>query len=313
MDVPSPGRLGYHAPMWSVHFEASGVDVFPLIPFLVAFVVSTITSMGGVSGAFVLLPFQVSVLGFTGPAVTPTNHLFNVVAIPSGVYRYVRERRMLWPLAWVIIVGTVPGVVAGSLARIYLLPDPRNFKLFMGLVLLFIGGRLLKKVWTRSGAAKPAASGQLDVKVLRFDWRAIEYEYESRTYRISIVQLAALTAVIGVIGGAYGVGGGSIIAPFLVTLFGLPVHTIAGAALLGTCLTSIVGVGFFALMGPWAGKASVGPDWALGVLFGLGGVCGMYTGARLQKRIPARAIEIMLAVIVVGLGISYIAGFFLRR
>jgi len=299
--------------MWTVHFDASGVDVFPLLPFLVAFVVSAFTSMGGVSGAFVLLPFQVSVLGFTGPAVTPTNHLFNVVAIPSGVYRYVRERRMLWPLAWVIIVGTVPGVVAGSLARIYLLPDPRNFKLFMGLVLLFIGGRLVKKVCTRRGSAQATASGQLDVHVRRFDWRAIEYEYESRNYRVSSVQLAALAVVIGVIGGAYGVGGGAIIAPFLVTLFGLPVHTIAGATLLGTCLTSIVGVSFFALMGPMAGKASVGPDWALGLLFGLGGVCGMYTGARLQKRTPARAIESMLAVIVVGLGISYVAGFFLRR
>ncbi len=31
-----------------MHFPVSGVDVFPLIPFLVAFVVSFFTSMGGV-------------------------------------------------------------------------------------------------------------------------------------------------------------------------------------------------------------------------------------------------------------------------
>ena len=34
--------------------------------------------MGGVSGAFLLLPFQVSVLGFTSPAVSPTNLIFNI-------------------------------------------------------------------------------------------------------------------------------------------------------------------------------------------------------------------------------------------
>ena len=82
-----------------MHFPVSGVDVFPAIPIIVAFVISFFTSMGGVSGAFLLLPFQVSVLGFTSPAVSPTNLVYNIVAIPSGVYRYIKEKRMAWPLA----------------------------------------------------------------------------------------------------------------------------------------------------------------------------------------------------------------------
>jgi len=52
-------------------FPVSGVEVNPLIPPLIALVVSTFTSMGGVSGAFLLLPFQVSILNFTSPAVSP--------------------------------------------------------------------------------------------------------------------------------------------------------------------------------------------------------------------------------------------------
>jgi hypothetical protein len=50
----------------------SGVEVNPLVPPLISLAVSTFTSMGGVSGACLLLPFQVSVLGFTSPAVSPT-------------------------------------------------------------------------------------------------------------------------------------------------------------------------------------------------------------------------------------------------
>jgi uncharacterized membrane protein YfcA len=99
-------------------FPTAGVEIFPLIPFLVAFVVSFFTSMGGVSGAFLLLPFQVSVLGFTSPAVSPTNLVYNIIAIPSGVYRYIKEGRMAWPLAWVIIAGTLPGVFLGAIFRI---------------------------------------------------------------------------------------------------------------------------------------------------------------------------------------------------
>ena len=72
-------------------FEASGVEVSPLVPVFVAFGISFFTSMGGVSGAFLLLPFQMSVLGFTSPAVSPTNLVCNIVAIPSGVYQYIRE------------------------------------------------------------------------------------------------------------------------------------------------------------------------------------------------------------------------------
>ena len=114
-----------------MHFPVAGIDVFPGIPLITAFIISFFTSMGGVSGAFLLLPFQVSVLGFTSPSVSSTNLVYNIFAIPSGVYRYIREGRMVWPLAYVIIAGTLPGLFIGVIIRIKYLPDPRNFKLFM--------------------------------------------------------------------------------------------------------------------------------------------------------------------------------------
>jgi hypothetical protein len=47
----------------------------------------------GVSGAVLLLPFQVSVLGAPSPAVTPTNLLYNVVATPGALCRYRRQQQ----------------------------------------------------------------------------------------------------------------------------------------------------------------------------------------------------------------------------
>jgi uncharacterized membrane protein YfcA len=124
-------------------FPVSGVKTWLFLPPLTAFVVSTLTSMGGVSGAFILLPFQMSVLNFTSPAVSSTNFVYNIVAIPSGVYRYLKEGRMAWPLTWVVIAGTLPGVFIGYYLRILYLPDPKAFKFFVGVVLLYIGSRLL--------------------------------------------------------------------------------------------------------------------------------------------------------------------------
>ena len=90
-----------------MYFPVAGIEVNPIVPPLVAFVVSFFTSMGGVSGAFLLLPFQMSFLGYTTPSVSATNQLFNIVAIPSGVIRYIREGRMVWPLTVVVILGKI--------------------------------------------------------------------------------------------------------------------------------------------------------------------------------------------------------------
>ena len=138
-------------------FPVSGVEVNPLIPPLIALVVSTFTSMGGVSGAFLLLPFQVSFLNFTSPAVCPTNLVFNIVAIPSGVYRFIREGRMNWPVAW----RHHPGHPARPLVRgpdpHQLAAGPEHFKLFVGCVLLYIGLRLLYEQTPGPNARKPGS------------------------------------------------------------------------------------------------------------------------------------------------------------
>ncbi len=317
-----------------MYFPTSGVEVSPLIPLAVSFVVSFFTSMGGVSGAFLLLPFQVSVLGFTSPAVSSTNLVFNIVAIPSGVYRYIREGRMTWPVAWVTIFGTLPGVFIGAIIRIKYLPDPKRFKLFMGCVLLYIALRLLldlrgKINQERSKAKeiedrfrersremrKALGTGEMQnpvISTLRFSLTECVYEFYGEHFSFNTVSLFALAFAVGIVGGTYGIGGGAIIAPFLVAIFHLPIYTIAGAALLGTFLTSIAGVIFYAMIAPLYAHTGllIAPDWMLGALFGAGGFLGMYCGARLQKYFPARLIKLVLALTILYLGMSYLLTLF---
>ncbi len=318
-------------------FFVSGVETYILLPILVALVVSTFTSMGGVSGAFLLLPFQVSVLNFTSPAVSPTNLVFNVVAIPSGVYRYMREGRMNWPVAWVTILGTLPGLLFGALIRVRWLPDPRHFKLFVGCVLFYIGVRLLyeQTSWAKrtkakiqefearvqerlaqvlkesaytTGSALPEAAR---VQTADWSWRRVSYTFLGETFSFNAPALLLLALAVGLIGGTYGIGGGAIIAPFLAALFHLPIYTIAGAALLGTLVTSVAGVGIYYCLAPFCPGQAVTPDLVLGALFGVGGFIGMYLGARLQKYISGTHLRLGLGLIITALALSYMVGFFL--
>ena len=311
-----------------MHFEVAGISISPWLPPLVAFTISFFTSMGGVSGAFLLLPIQMSLLGYTAPSVSATNQLFNVVAIPSGVYRYVREGRMVWPLTLVVVAGTLPGVFLGAIVRVRYLPDPGRFKLFAALVLMYIGWRLVRDLTSRradSGRTSaqervpesvrhprhPAPAGEAGSKttVLGFKLTHLEYEFRGTRHRVATPGVFALCVAVGVVGGVYGIGGGAIVAPFFVSFFGLPVYTVAGAALMGTLVTSIAGVAFYQGIAPFYPHLSVAPDYQLGVLFGLGGAVGMYLGARCQKSVPERLIKWMLAGILAFTAARYVWAF----
>jgi uncharacterized protein len=318
-------------------FPVSGVETYIFIPPLVALIVSFFTAMGGVSGAFLLLPFQMSVLNFTSPSVSATNFVFNIVAIPSGVYRYLKEGRMAWPLTWVVIIGTLPGVFIGYYLRVLYLPDPRTFKLFVGFVLLYIGARLLYEMTGKAKTGKSkmkeledkfrertkqikeqqksrVASGlppEAVVKTVSVSFTRIEYEFWGERFSYSTIAMFFLAFAVGIIGGTYGIGGGAIIAPFCVAVFHLPVYTIAGAALMGTLITSVAGVVFYSIIPAKPGMVT-SPDWLLGFLFGAGGFIGIYLGARFQKFVPQKAIKLMLGTIIVFLAIRYISQYFMK-
>jgi hypothetical protein len=78
---------------------------------------------------------------------------------------------------------------------------------------------------------------------------------------------------------------------------------------MGTFITSVAGVGFYQAMAPFYPGLAVAPDYPLGLLFGLGGMAGMYCGARLQKHVPAKAIKGMLAAVIVFMAARYVLEF----
>lgn len=106
-----------------------------LFAFTAGLLQSVATAPAGVSGAVFLLPVQVSILEVPSPAVTPTNLLFNVVAGPGALPRCHKAGRLGGPPARLLIAGTVPVVVLGTVIRVFAVPGPRVFRLFIGVLL----------------------------------------------------------------------------------------------------------------------------------------------------------------------------------
>ncbi len=289
-----------------------------------AFLIAVLATPAGVSGAVLLLPFQVSVLGTPSPAVTPTNLLYNVVATPGALYRYWRQGQAGGTLAWLLIAGTLPGVVAGSVIRVELLPSPQVFDLVVAAVLLPLGSWLgLPRpaggacaagaaspggVASAAGAASAAGGeavagappgapaghplprpGQPRLRVAR---------------RIPRPVLILLAAAVGCVGGIYGIGGGSILAPVLIGT-GRPPSEVAPAALASTFVTSVAGVVTFTVLSLHQ-QGPVAPDWPTGLALGFGGLAGAYTGARIQSRLPDAAIRRLVGILVVAIAGRYL-------
>jgi uncharacterized membrane protein YfcA len=242
--------------------------------FLAALVIATATSPVGVSGAVFLLPVQLDLLHVPNPSVTPTNLMFNVVATPGALLRY--RRQLAGPLTSLLLIGTLPGVVCGAILRVYVVPGPTVFRLVAAAVLMPIGCWLVSRS-SRAPTQHP--------------------HFSSRR----IVQLALL---VGLIGGVYGIGGGSILGPILVGS-GMAVSTVAPAALASTFITSIIGaVTYTALAATTSG--SIAPEWSVGVACGIGGLIGGYAGARLQPRIAERALRLLLGLVAAAVGAAYL-------
>jgi hypothetical protein len=109
---------------------------------------------------------------------------------------------------------------------------------------------------------------------------------------------------VGCVGGIYGIGGGSILAPILMGT-GRPPAEVAPAALASTFVTSVAGVITFTILAIHKHNP-VAPDWPTGIALGLGGLAGAYAGARLQSRLPDTLIRRIVGILVVAIGARYL-------
>jgi uncharacterized protein len=252
------------------------------IAVLAGIVVSVIGTPIGVSGAVFLLPVQISVLDVTGPAVSATNLLFNIISTPLALLRLTRhvDRRALGP----VVAAGVPGAAVGALARVTVLADPTRFRLLVAAVLLVLGCRLLWRAW-RHRSGEPARAARS-----RPTW--------------ALVALAGFAAAVGSL---LGIGGGSLLAPILVALYRYPGRDAAVLALTVTLTTSVTGLTAYTLLDAAdIGAAPAAPYWDIGLALGAGGLVGAMIGAGLQHRISDRLLTTLLGAVATLTAVSYL-------
>lgn len=108
--------------------------------------------------------------------------------------------------------------------------------------------------------------------------------------------LPVVALAVGLMTGLFGVGGGFLIVPALVLVFGLPFSVAAGTSLVVVALNSITALGFRA--DTWDSVT-----WAIPLVVIVGGLVGSVLASRASDRVPRKALERSFAILLVLLAI----------
>ncbi len=241
------------------------VDTALLVAVIAVFLVSIIFSMFGQGGGSLYTPILV-LLGYATVVSISTSLVLNLLTALSAAIVYYRSGLIDTRLAAYFIPGVCIGAFFGGALTNFVNPD-----ILLWLFVVFLAGagaRMIYTWWERSPEAVECP--------FRF----------SRNMYIGIV---VFSFAVGVISGLLGVGGGTLIVPFLIFICRYPTKNSAGTVSFIVIFSSLFGV---------IGHSAFGSlDLALIAVTAIAVFVGGSIGARFTVRIQPRYIKAGFGII----------------
>ncbi len=207
-----------------------------------------------------------TLLGYEVVVVRPTALMLNVLVASIATWQFWRAGHFSWSLFWPFALLSVPMAFLGGYVRL-----SANFlAVLVGLVLL--------------------------ASALRFAWRPTTVT-SVRPVRLPVAWIVG--GGIGLLSGLTGTGGGIFLTPILLLRHWAPVRRAAAVSAPFILVNSVAGLGGYMASG--LSLPSVLFPLALAAM--VGGTLGSYMGSR---RIPPRALQALLAVVLVIAGTKLI-------
>ena len=113
------------------------------------------------------------------------------------------------------------------------------------------------------------------------------------------MRLAAVGTAAGIFSGLFGVGGGTVIVPLLIFMFGYGERMATGTSLAAIVIIALLAA---ALQGGAYGNVKL----VKGLLLAIPAVAGVIAGTALQQRLPERAVSLLFAALLVAVALELI-------
>ena len=238
-------------------------DTFLLALFiLVAALLYSTVGHAGASGYLAAM----ALFGLAPDVMKPTALTLNLLVATVGTIRFARGGHFAWNVFWPFAVTSIPCAFLGGWLKLPM----QTYKILLGLVLLFAAWRLA----TRQSAHAPA---------------------EQKPIPLPPALMSG--AVIGLLSGLVGVGGGIFLSPLILLLGWADVRKTAGVSVVFILVNSAAG-----LLGHLSSVKNVPQEivwWAPAAL--VGGLIGSELGSR---RLAPMTMRRMLAAVLVVAGVK---------
>lgn len=224
----------------------------------------------GVGGGIFLVPYLTSIRRIPQKRAQATSLVMVSMGAASGTITYALNDSVAWLPALLILLAGLVGAWIGAhlMQRLH----DRRLRIAFGVILLLTALRLVL----------PGTGTDDTLSGLP-------------TLTIGVVALYLVGGLaMGLLSALFGIGGGIIIVPILVTVLGYEQQLANGTSL--AVMTAIALFGAARLSRPGL------TDWRSGLTIGSAAVVGAVVGALVALAIPAEAIRIVFAVVLVLLG-----------
>lgn len=239
-------------------------------------VIGFVLALAGGGGSILAVPLMLYLVGVTNPHVAIGTSAFAVaVNAATGLLSHARARTVRWRCGLPFAASGVAGAVVGStLGKAF---SGAQLVVFFGFLMLGVAGMMLARSrLVTASTSETAAGGRL-------------------------LRLCSLGAGSGSVAGFFGIGGGFLIVPGLVTATGMPILEAVGTSLIAVLAFGLTTAANYALSGF--------VDWPLAASFIVGGVAGCASGSALARRLSTRPglLEVLLALLIAFVAIVMIS------
>jgi uncharacterized membrane protein YfcA len=293
----------------------------------------TMGLVGEASGIF-SLPYSMSILQFTSVGVSPTGLITTFLNPFGALLGFYRNRQWNLNLAMGLCIGAVLGSPIGPFIRVYLLDDPDPFKAVIGLALFIMAVHLFVQItpWylqrtvrqrafkvkfdemirrrVKAGKAPSGLPDDFKIETIERSFRRVTIKYWGEIQSFNTLLMVSIGFVVGVVSSALGVGGGFMLVPIMVSLFGLPMYVLVAATIPFVITLSLTGLFSYAVIVPWLIGSKAAPDWSFGLFVACGAILGAWLAAKTQRFVPEKFLKPMLGAVTGLVGILYIINYF---
>jgi uncharacterized protein len=256
--------------------------------FPVAVGVASLALSTGISGALFFAPFFLLVVGLDPAQAIGAGLMTELFGTSFATYNYARQGVIDLAFAKAMLIVTVPlGMVGAALALII---DAGALQLIFGGTMVLLALVVLRSSlrMQQGGAASLAAAGAPITVIRARDGQ--EYTYAIGDKRVGL----SLCAIGAVLTGLMSAGLPEINTTQLMARYRLPPRVAVATSIMVLTVTVFFAVGIHAIAGE--------PAWHVVVWSIPGVILGAQIGPRLQRIVPPRLAERLMAAVFVGVG-----------